>query len=285
MLRLARKGTVYPRHFAGPPLVHDRHVRTPARVAGWGLALLLAACAGAPDKPPAAASIASTSGDAHGEADVQLVLKGTQMIRAGQIMAAIDGPLDSVVAKYEAAYAHADAIVYSARGPSDALLYSAMVASQNPRQPKKVLVLGPAWAMAYWARGFAYNEMARYDDAIAELSKALQRAPMDSQYNIEIGFAYQGKHQWDESLAHYKAAEAYASITAADVPDTTCKALRGQGFALTEMHRFDEARAAYRTCLKLMPDEPRSLAELKYIEQQAGHMPADEAGETGSPRP
>ncbi|MGN2252472.1 tetratricopeptide repeat protein [Frateuria sp. GZRe12] len=244
--------------------------------------LLLAACTGAPDKPPAAASIESTAGDTHGDADVQLVVKAAQMIRDGQIMAAIDGPLDTVVAKYEAAYARADEIVYSARGPSDALLYSAMVA---PRQPKKVLVLGPAWAMAYWARGFAYNEMARYDDAIAELQKALRRAPMDSQYNIEIGFAYQGKHQWDESLAHYQAAQAYAPITAADVPDTTCKALRGQGFALTEMHRFDEAGAAYRACLKLIPDEPRSLAELKYIEQQARRTAPGKAGEAGSPRP
>lgn len=285
MLRLARNRTVYPRHPAGAQLLRNRHVRTTGRVAGWGLALLLGACAGAPHKPPAAGSVEGANRDAHSDADVQLVVRAAQMIRDGQIMAAIDGPLDTVVAKYEAAYALADATVYSARGPSDALLYSAMVASQDPRQPKKVLVLGPAWAMAYWARGFAYNEMARYDDAIAELRKALQRAPMDSQYNIEIGFAYQGKHQWDESLAHYKSAEAYAPITAADVPDTTCKALRGQGFALTEMHRFDEARAAYRACLKLIPDEPRSLAELKYIEQQARRMPAEKAGEAGSPRP
>lgn len=257
-------------------------LRFARHMAGWGIALLLAACAGTPGKTPAAGS-APPNGDA--DADVQQVIKSVQMIRDGQIMSAIDGPLDSVVAKYEAAYGHADAIVYSARGPSDALLYSAMVASGKLRQPKKVLVLGPAWAMAYWARGFAYNEMARYDDAIVELQKALARAPMDSQYQLEIGFAYQGKHQWKESLAHYKEAETDAPFTAADVPDSTCKALRGQGFALTEMRRFDEARAAYHACLKLIPDEPRSLAELKYIDQQAGSMPRERAGEPGLPRP
>lgn len=251
---------------------------------GCGVVFVLAACAGVPDRSPDAGSdIELTNGNALDDTDVQLVVQGVQMIQDGQIMAAIDGPLDSVVARYEAAYAHTDAIVYSARGPSDTLLYSAMSPDRDLPHPKKVLVLGPAWAMAYWARGFAYNEMARYDDAVGELQKALQRAPMDSQYNIEIGFAYQGKRQWDDSLAHYKAAETYASVTAADVPDTTCKALRGQGFALTEMHRLDEARAAYRACLKLIPDEPRSLAELKYIGEQTGAA-TDKADEPGSPR-
>jgi tetratricopeptide (TPR) repeat protein len=255
-------------------------LRFASHLAGWAIVLLLAACAGAPERTPAAgAGTAPPSADA----DVQEVIRGVQMIQHGQVMAAIDGPLDSVVARYEAAYAHTDAIVYSARGPSDALLYSSMGATAKARQPQKVLVLGPAWAMAYWARGFAYNEMARYDDAIAELQKALERAPMDSQYQLEIGFAYQGKHQWDASLAHYKEAQTDASFTAADVPDATCKALRGQGFALTEMHRFDEARAAYHGCLELIPDEPRSLAELKYIDQQAGSTPREKAGEPGSP--
>lgn len=243
-------------------------------------ALALVACAGTPAVPAAGAHVDIASGDVRGDSDVKRVLEGVQMIQDGHIMAAIDGPLKTVVAKYEATYAHADAIVYSARGPSDALLYSALTPDRGQSHPD-VIVLGPAWAMAYWARGYAYNEMARYDEAIGELEKGIERAPMDSQYHLEIGFAYQGKHQWEPSLAHYKTAEAYAPVTAADVPDITCKALRGQGFALAEMHRFDEARAAYHACLKRVPDEPRSLAELKYIDQQTGNT----SGDSGPPRP
>jgi tetratricopeptide (TPR) repeat protein len=52
--------------------------------------------------------------------------------------------------------------------------------------------------MAYW--GYPYNEMARYDDAIVELRKSLALAPYETQYNIELGFAYEQKRQWETSL-------------------------------------------------------------------------------------
>ena len=42
-------------------------------------------------------------------------------------------------------------------------------------------------------------------------------------------------------------------------------ALRGRGFALTELGRLDEAEVAYRDSLKLKPENEVALAELKYI--------------------
>ena len=45
-----------------------------------------------------------------------------------------------------------------------------------------------------------------------------------------------------------------------------CRKLRGQGYALVELHRLDEATGAYQGCLKLVPGEPKSLAELGYIQ-------------------
>jgi hypothetical protein len=66
-----------------------------------------------------------------------------------------------------------------------------------------------------------------------------------------------------------KTAKAYAEITvpAHEVSNLTCKALRGQGYDLVEMHKYDAARDAYRACLKQIPNEPKSLGELKYIDQ------------------
>jgi Flp pilus assembly protein TadD len=55
-----------------------------------------------------------------------------------------------------------------------------------------------------------------------------------------------------------------------EVKRITCTALRGQGYDLVELHRYNEARAAYRSCLELIPDEPKSLHELKYIDEVAG---------------
>lgn len=230
--------------------------------------LLLAGCASAPpakvqSKPEAADSIEQN----RASADVQQVVRGVRMIVAGQIQAAIDGPLDAVVNRYEAKYGHRKEIYFSARGAGDTLLYAALPAAQ--KSSRSVVVLGPAWSMAYWGRGYAYNEMARYDDAVVELKKALVLAPFDAQYNVEIGYSYQQLHQWDNSLEHFKTAAAFAPITVPEdeVAPLTCKALRGRGYDLVELHRYDEARAAYKDCLKLIPGEPKSLGELKYIDE------------------
>jgi len=197
------------------------------------------------------------------DADVKQVVEAVKMLEAGHIQAAIDGPLDDVVRRYEAKYRGSKVKIYSARGMSDGLLYSMVSTAAKP--PVSSVVIGPAWAMAYWGRGYAYNEMARYDDAIVELRKALELAPDDSQYQVELAYAYQQKHEWQQSLALFQSALDYADITASDASEMKCKALRGQGYDLVELHRLDEAVAAYRGCLKLKPNEPKSMGELEYI--------------------
>ena len=231
--------------------------------------LMLAACA-----PPSAGTLpkrtinvvtpsaAETKAE---DADVKQVTDGVKMIEAGHIQAAIDGPLDDVVRRYEAKYGDSKQKIYSARGMTDGLLYS--MVSMKLKPPVSSVVIGPAWAMAYWARGYAYNEMASYDAAIVELRKALALAPNDAQYQVELAYAYQQKHDWQPSLALFQSALDYAEITASDVPEMKCKALRGQGYDLVELHRLDEAEAAYHACLKLKPNEPKSLGELEYIRQ------------------
>jgi len=81
----------------------------------------------------------------------------------------------------------------------------------------------------------------------------------------------QRKSAWQESLQHYETAEAFVNLTTDETAlvAVTCRALRGKGFDLVELHRYDEARAAYRGCLKLVPGEPKSLGELKYIDEVA----------------
>ena len=199
------------------------------------------------------------------DADVREVVNGVKMVEAGHVQAAIDGPFNDVIRRYEAKYGNSKRKIYSARGMADALLYSAASATAKP--PVSSVVIGPAWAMAYWGRGYAYNEMARYDDAIVELRKALTLAPDDIQYQVELAYSYQQKRDWQQSLSLYQSALDYADITTGQVLEMKCKALRGQGYDLVELHRLDEAEAAYRACLKLQPNEPKSLGELEYIRQ------------------
>ncbi|MCW8807759.1 MAG: hypothetical protein OQK79_06550 [Rhodanobacter sp.] len=240
-----------------------------------GAMLALAGCVSTPAqvKPHVRPVGDATEAGNRDDADVKRVLDGVRMIQAGHIQAAIDGPFDEVVERYETRYAGSREKIFSARGTADALLYAATALSAKP--PLSAQVIGPAWAMAYWGRGYAYNEMARYDNAIVELRKALALAPDDAQYNIELAYAYQQKRQWQTSLELFKTAEAFVEMTvpAPEVANITCKALRGQGYDLVEMHQYDDARAAYNACLKQIPDEPRSLGELKYIDQVEARKP------------
>lgn len=205
------------------------------------------------------------SGHPVDDPDKQQVIEGVEMIRAGKILAAIDGPINTVINKYEAQYGPHPMDVYSARGTTDALLYGAMGANDK----RNVVVLGPSWAMAYWARGYAYGEMNRYDDEQAELEKALALAPFDAQYNNELAFVLVQKRDWANALAHYQTGQQYAQVTHPSTAVLTlCSSLRGQGYVLVELHRLDEAEAKYRECLKLIPGEPKSTAEIGYLQEQ-----------------
>lgn len=209
------------------------------------------------------------AGDKASDPDLQKVIDALKMIHDGRIQLAIDGPLREVVNKYEAAYAGKPVKMFCARGMADALIYASMGAKAvNGKADVPVEVIGPAWAQAYWARGYAYSEMARYADARAELEKALALSPLDSQYKNELAFTYLHSRDWEKMLALYREAEGDAGISAIpdEVSNLKCTALRGQGYALVELHRLDEAAEAYQGCLKLQPGEPKSLGELGYIE-------------------
>lgn len=208
------------------------------------------------------------SGTADADADLKKVVDAVKMIQAGRIQIAIDGPLTEVVEKYEAMYAGKPVKVFCAHGLVDALTYAGVAdKAASGKAATPVEVIGPAWAQAYWARGYAYSEMARYADARVELEKALALSPMDSQYKNELAFTYQHTSEWEKMLVLYREAEGDAEISATtdQVSNLQCTALRGQGYALVELHRLDEATEAYQRCLKLKPGEPKSLGELGYI--------------------
>jgi tetratricopeptide (TPR) repeat protein len=202
--------------------------------------------------------------------DGQKITHAMQMIKSGQIQAAIDGPINEVIAKFEKEYAGKQ--VYSARGAAEGLMYGLMgaaVAGKASSKPgEHIGVIGPSWAMAYWARSYALTEMNRTKEAEADLRKALDLSPMDGQYKNELAYLIMRRGEISESLALYQEAESDAEMTSPYPVDIKCAALRGQGYDLVELHRLDEAEAAYKKCMALVPDEPKSKAELGYIAEQ-----------------
>ncbi|HET7664478.1 MAG TPA: tetratricopeptide repeat protein [Rhodanobacteraceae bacterium] len=254
----------------------------PAMLAATGL---LAGCASQPVPPSASSSLMRTDakhstitvGDpTQGQADqayLAKVMQALKMIQSNQAQQAIDGPLNDVIRHYEKTYANRGVTVYSAKDPTRSLAYlaAAAVAAENAekagKEGKNAIVVGPAWAMAHWAKGYAYDALGQYSQARNELEQALVLAPMNSQYASELAYTYLKDRNWNKALSLYQQAEANAELA----PESAsvrlkCVALRGQGYALVELHHLDDAVTAYKNCLKLNPDDPKSHGELRYIE-------------------
>jgi tetratricopeptide (TPR) repeat protein len=212
---------------------------------------------------------------AQSRADEKEVIDAVVQIRNGKIQQAIDGPLTDVVNRYEKAYRNRYDAVFSARGPAQGLMYMAEEASKHidsasGNKTGQAIDVGPAWSMAYWGRGYGYSEMNRFPDAEVELKKALALSPRDAQYTGELAYVYQMEGRFAESLALFERVPEF--LDTMDGWENTnktefhCSALRGQGYNLVELHRLDDAEKAYKACIALIPNEPKSLAELGYIE-------------------
>lgn len=246
---------------------------------------LLAGCASQSVQPAASSSLTRddanhstiTIGDpAQGKADqayLAKVMHALKMIQANQAQQAIDGPLNDVIRHYEKTYANRGVTVYSAKDPTRSLAYlaSAAVAVEDAEKAgkpgKNAIVVGPAWAMAHWAKGYAYDALGQYDQARSELMQALTLAPMNSQYSSELAYTYLKDGNWNKALNLYKEAEANAELAPESAAvHLKCVALRGQGYALVELHHLNDAVTAYKSCLNLNPDDPKSHAELRYID-------------------
>lgn len=255
-----------------------------------GLAALLGVCAQTSWAAPAASSTTTSQPSLSTGSDVVLIsAKGNNItvntvpegkVRVDTDADKVDGafkllqdgklkdamaPLDEVIEHFESRYRRDDIAVYSARDESDALVYAML--NNVSGKAKETIVFGPAWAMAYWMRGYIYGEMSQLDQEIEELYKALALAPMDPQYNNELGYAYGQKRDFVKAMDLYDTAEANATFASSPqlVDRYKCVSLRGKGYALVELHKLDEAESAYKACLAIIHDEPKSLAELEYI--------------------
>jgi len=205
---------------------------------------------------------------------------GISMIKAGKPQAAIDGPLSDVVTRLEKQYANSPDQIYSARGPALTLDYAALANGdkKHPSTGKRVLNIGPAWAMAYWARGYAYGDLGRFPEADVELNKALQLSPKDSQFLGELAFVNQRQGRFDDSYKLYRAAirniDLMDTWQDAEKNDFLCRAHTGQGYDLLQLKRYDDATKAYQACLKLKPDDAKAKAGLDKVRGVKGTLGA-----------
>ena len=198
--------------------------------------------------------------------------KARDLIDARQPSKAIEQHLDPVIAHFERAYAESDKVVFCAREPTQALEYMTAAAAAETAGAQKsatAVVLGPDWADAYHLKGFALVELKDLDGAGEALHAALRLSPREPQYLSELAYVTQGRGDSEEALKLFGYAEEAAKlIQDADRKQAEIgRACRGQGYALIEMQKLDDADLQYRKCLDLNPGDKISQGELEYIDQ------------------
>ncbi len=213
--------------------------------------------------------VLACSAVAAGAADIpeqdRLLQTGRELMRNGRPAKAISDAFDKVIGHFEAQYAGSSQKVYCIRTPTEALLYMATAASAG----QDAVAIAPTWSDAYYMKAFALIDLGRIADAERALESALALSPSNSQYLAEMGYILQLKREYESSLAKYSEAEEAAGTYSPPEQEKaeTGRALRGQGYALIELGRLDEAEALYRRSLATDPDDRVSENELRYIEQ------------------
>jgi tetratricopeptide (TPR) repeat protein len=91
----------------------------------------------------------------------------------------------------------------------------------------------------------------------------------NAQYLIEYAYTIRVNGQLERSLDLYKKAEKVASKLQdrESAAYWRAVALRGQGYAYTELQRWDDAVKAYQRSFKYDPNSDLARNELRYIEE------------------
>lgn len=215
--------------------------------------------------PASASSQAGVPKSTEDEAQRQLLAQAMQMIKSGQSADAIAGPIAQVIAHYENGPGkdHGKRY-YCASSPVEMFLYLGLAAKDH----QNATVLPQAWADAYFEESSALTDLGRIEESRAALVKALALSPMNSLYLSELGYTYEVQHDNEKALGYFEQAEDATNFSPADMKNAElAHALRGEGYALTELHRLDDAEAMYHKALKLDPNDQKSKNELQYIAQ------------------
>ena len=221
-------------------------------------------------------SVAATSED-----DRQLAILDagrTVLLDQHKPAQAITEHFDKVIRHYEARYRNAKDRIYCARTHAESLAYLMMAADQHDRDGTSpdATVIDSTWSDAYFLKAYALVELEQPAEARKLLERALELSPMNSAYLSESAHLDQMDKDWNAALDKFRRATEAAEMTPEDftVYETT-RALRGQGFALIELNRLEEAKSMYYKALELDPDDEGSKHELRYIERMEANLAAE----------
>ncbi|MBI5499760.1 MAG: tetratricopeptide repeat protein [Deltaproteobacteria bacterium] len=213
--------------------------------------------------------------DQQTQAARSLLETGIALAKDGKCREAIDQGFDKVAALFDARFAGNRAAVRCGRTSTDALGQGLQAALGGG----DVVVLGPEWPEALYYKAYCLVELGDPTQAKALLQQALELMPGDPMYLCELGDMILREKAWQQALDIFEQARTSAETLAAE-PDGAARspggrspaqwqarALRGEGYALVELQRLDEAEQAYRRALELDPRDEQAKKELDYIHE------------------
>ncbi|MEO5772832.1 MAG: tetratricopeptide repeat protein [Sphingomicrobium sp.] len=191
--------------------------------------------------------------------------RALQMVMSGKPKEAIP-LLDAVIAANQARHADPAIQVYCARGPAETLMYMAESAARG----RSAVAVGDTWCDALFFKGYALFDLGQREESRRWIERAVAMAPHNAHYKGELAESYKAAREWGKAYALFaETAEDARVYSPDDIKNFDLRrALRGMGFVLIEMGKFDEATAKFEECLKLDPDDQKAKGELRFIEEQ-----------------
>ncbi len=214
----------------------------------------------------------------------KMVSEGKSLLYQQKPGEAIEEFFDPVIEHFNSIKNASSSQIYCARDSKETLVYLMQTAVMNAKVDGKDIpeywgnrfaekrnsseVLPQFWAEAFYLKAYAFVDLGRLDQAKSCLETAVGLSPCNSRYLSELGYIYQIEKDWDMALQAYSAAGGESILFS--LPDEKDydqgRAWRGEGFVLVELGKLEEAKALYKKCLELDPNDKKALAELKYIE-------------------
>ena len=157
-------------------------------------------------------------------------------------------------------------------------MIASTVASSGKNASGTTVTIDSPYPMLGLLLGSYYDEIGKSDDAVRVIDLALSKhavggvdvGDMRPPLMVERGEALVQLKRVDEALKSFDGALAEKDLD----PSLRAHALRGRGYALTELGRLDDAEAAYRESLKDEPGSATAKHELDYIARlKAGKTP------------
>jgi tetratricopeptide (TPR) repeat protein len=198
---------------------------------------------------------------------MQLLEEGQRLVKAKRPADAIPY-FDQVAGLYQSRFKDKNVKYYSARTPTEMLLYMAGAAlSDKPRSD--AVAVSANWGYAYYLKAYALIDLGRVGDAKTELLRATALSPQNAQFLAELGHVYQMEKNWTLAMDMFRRAEKATEFSPDQARDAEqARAWRGIGYVLVELGRLDEAESMYRKCLALNANDAMAQRELAYVLSQ-----------------